>query len=401
MRATITRVPGPVVRSAGRLVAGHRTAEEQGVAGRFAQRPVPHRAAQRPESGRRSRLPARPRRRHPPHRQARCTHQSGEGSAAPPGSPRSGRPPRRRRPRSLATARRDSAAAPCSARCSRPRRMMSATVRARARSRGVRGPGAPGLARRRVRPATPASARSLILVLWHESSIPQPRALQQMRALLLTCAGMAAHAELRRALLSLISKEIGMSQSEACRARISRLYVVTGAGPVGWTVAEQFAAAGRRVRVLTRSGSGPAHPLVEKISDRRFGPRPARRGLRRCRGRLPLHPRLAVRREGLGKGAPCGRAERPRRGGRGGRRRRLPGKPVLLQRAGECHGRGQPPAGAGRQARRPDRAARSPRGLGHRHRERGGRRFLRAAGPQRARRRAHGPSRRWPAGQCR
>jgi nucleoside-diphosphate-sugar epimerase len=35
---------------------------------------------------------------------------------------------------------------------------------------------------------------------------------------------------------------------------------------VGWTVAEQLAAAGHRVRLLTRSGSGPAHPLVERVS---------------------------------------------------------------------------------------------------------------------------------------
>ncbi|MDQ0145285.1 NAD-dependent epimerase/dehydratase family protein [Pseudarthrobacter niigatensis] len=44
------------------------------------------------------------------------------------------------------------------------------------------------------------------------------------------------------------------------------VYVVTGAGPVGWTVAEQLAALGRRVRVLTRSGSGPQHPLIERIA---------------------------------------------------------------------------------------------------------------------------------------
>jgi nucleoside-diphosphate-sugar epimerase len=44
------------------------------------------------------------------------------------------------------------------------------------------------------------------------------------------------------------------------------LYVVTGAGPVGWTVAEQLAGQGQRVRVLTRSGSGPEHPLVERLS---------------------------------------------------------------------------------------------------------------------------------------
>lgn len=42
-------------------------------------------------------------------------------------------------------------------------------------------------------------------------------------------------------------------------------YIVTGAGPVGWTVAEQLAARGDSVRILTRSGSGPDHPLVEKL----------------------------------------------------------------------------------------------------------------------------------------
>ncbi|SFT57736.1 NAD-dependent epimerase/dehydratase family protein [Arthrobacter sp. ov118] len=57
-----------------------------------------------------------------------------------------------------------------------------------------------------------------------------------------------------------------MSQSEAAGRGSARLYVVTGAGPVGWTVAEQLAAAGHHVRVLTRSGSGPAHPSVEKLS---------------------------------------------------------------------------------------------------------------------------------------
>jgi nucleoside-diphosphate-sugar epimerase len=47
---------------------------------------------------------------------------------------------------------------------------------------------------------------------------------------------------------------------------MSELYVVTGAGPVGWTVAEQLAGQGHRVRILTRSGSGPDHPLIEKLS---------------------------------------------------------------------------------------------------------------------------------------
>ncbi|POH58345.1 NAD-dependent epimerase/dehydratase family protein [Arthrobacter glacialis] len=40
--------------------------------------------------------------------------------------------------------------------------------------------------------------------------------------------------------------------------------LVTGAGPVGWTIATQLANAGHRVRILTRSGSGPEHPLIQK-----------------------------------------------------------------------------------------------------------------------------------------
>ncbi|WP_457946862.1 NAD-dependent epimerase/dehydratase family protein [Pseudarthrobacter sp. alpha12b] len=47
---------------------------------------------------------------------------------------------------------------------------------------------------------------------------------------------------------------------------MSNVYAVTGAGPVGWTVAEQLAEQGRQVRVLTRSGSGPRHPLIECIT---------------------------------------------------------------------------------------------------------------------------------------
>ncbi len=42
------------------------------------------------------------------------------------------------------------------------------------------------------------------------------------------------------------------------------LHVVTGAGPVGSTVALQLAEAGHQVRLLTRSGSGPEHALIER-----------------------------------------------------------------------------------------------------------------------------------------
>jgi len=60
--------------------------------------------------------------------------------------------------------------------------------------------------------------------------------------------------------------EHAMSPSEFPDNPGPALFVVTGAGPVGWTVAEQLATAGHRVRVLTRSGSGPSHPRVERIA---------------------------------------------------------------------------------------------------------------------------------------
>jgi nucleoside-diphosphate-sugar epimerase len=42
--------------------------------------------------------------------------------------------------------------------------------------------------------------------------------------------------------------------------------VITGAGPIGSTIARQYAERGVAVRILTRSGSGPEHPLVERMT---------------------------------------------------------------------------------------------------------------------------------------
>jgi nucleoside-diphosphate-sugar epimerase len=45
---------------------------------------------------------------------------------------------------------------------------------------------------------------------------------------------------------------------------MTAIHVVTGAGPVGSTIALQLVDAGQQVRLLTRSGSGPDHPLIER-----------------------------------------------------------------------------------------------------------------------------------------
>jgi nucleoside-diphosphate-sugar epimerase len=44
------------------------------------------------------------------------------------------------------------------------------------------------------------------------------------------------------------------------------LHVIVGAGPVGTATAELLAARGEQVRVVTRSGGGPAHPAVERMT---------------------------------------------------------------------------------------------------------------------------------------
>ncbi|WP_203713441.1 NAD-dependent epimerase/dehydratase family protein [Asanoa siamensis] len=44
------------------------------------------------------------------------------------------------------------------------------------------------------------------------------------------------------------------------------MHVVIGAGVVGSTVARKLADCGEQVRMITRSGSGPAHPAIERVA---------------------------------------------------------------------------------------------------------------------------------------
>lgn len=47
---------------------------------------------------------------------------------------------------------------------------------------------------------------------------------------------------------------------------MTRAHLVVGAGPVGTALARRLADGGDAVRVVTRSGSGPSHPLVERVA---------------------------------------------------------------------------------------------------------------------------------------
>ena len=44
------------------------------------------------------------------------------------------------------------------------------------------------------------------------------------------------------------------------------LHVIVGAGATGSATARQLAEAGVSVRIITRSGSGPLHPNIERIA---------------------------------------------------------------------------------------------------------------------------------------
>ncbi len=169
-------------------------------------------------------------------------------------------------------------------------------------------------------------------------------------------------------------------------------HVVTGAGPVGATVALQLAERGIPVRLLTRSGSGPEHELIDRRRVDVSEPRPAGAPPRRRRGRAPLHPRVEVPRQRLARRAPEGRAGRARAGRRGRSGRRLPGEPLLLRPGRRDDHRGHSARRHPRQARDPRRPAARPGGLPHAHRQRRGLRLLRPAGAHVARRRAPGPA---------
>jgi nucleoside-diphosphate-sugar epimerase len=59
---------------------------------------------------------------------------------------------------------------------------------------------------------------------------------------------------------------IDVSQEGPAMSQQQELHVVVGSGPVGTAVAGLLADSGRRVRVVTRSGSGPDRPEVERVA---------------------------------------------------------------------------------------------------------------------------------------
>src|SRR4051812_1210404 len=134
-------------------------------------------------------------------------------------------------PSSRATARSERAAAPCSASWRRASCLISLVSSMRARSRAVRGAlTGRTVADEREQVSRNESTALDIEELWVDTAHQRERC-------------------------SPLVKEPLMS-----------LHVIVGAGPVGSTTAELLAAAGHEVRVVTRSGSGPSHPLVERVA---------------------------------------------------------------------------------------------------------------------------------------
>ena len=181
------------------------------------------------------------------------------------------------------------------------------------------------------------------------------------------------------------------------------IHVVTGAGPVGTTVARQLAEPGpARCGCLTRSGSGPEHPLDRAPPRRRLPARAARP--RRSTGAVAVHHCI----HGSAYAARTWRAELPAAeqavldaAGAGRRGGRLPREPLLLRPGRRPDHRGP----AARRARPASSASApsccAPAGrVGDADRQRRGLRLLRTAGAHRPRRASGWCRPSWPARRC-
>ena len=95
------------------------------------------------------------------------------------------------------------------------------------------------------------------------------------------------------------------------------LHVIVGAGPVGTATARLLAERGERVRVVTRRGTGPEHPAIERVAADAADAGPARRA-DRGRGRAlqlrqPGVPPVADRLAAAGRRAAHRRRAQPAR----------------------------------------------------------------------------------------
>ena len=173
---------------------------------------------------------------------------------------------------------------------------------------------------------------------------------------------------------------------------MSTVHVVTGAGPVGSTIALQLADAGEPVRLLTRSGSGPEHPLDRA---RRVDVSHPTRSPQASTARSPIHHCI----HGSAYDAKVWRAELPQAEQTvleaAGRSARWSSSPRASTPTAPSTARSPRTRRARRpgQAGRAHRAARPARGLHDRDRQRGGVRLLRPARRNVPRRRAAGPDR--------
>src|SRR5215472_18462824 len=86
------------------------------------------------------------------------------------------------------------------------------------------------------------------------------------RAVLLHVAPSRERVDSNREQCSRIGEPDMESGPDGKRRRTMSEHVIVGAGPVGSATARLLAERGEHVRVVTRSGSGPEHPAIERIA---------------------------------------------------------------------------------------------------------------------------------------
>src|SRR5918912_3120068 len=76
----------------------------------------------------------------------------------------------------------------------------------------------------------------------------------------------ALDASRRLLAVSALKREHCSQRRSLVTEAVMALHLVVGAGPIGSGVAQLLADSGEQVRIVTRRGSGPEHPAIERVA---------------------------------------------------------------------------------------------------------------------------------------